>query len=93
MDKIKEGILYLALHNQLKNRYGYDIISKKELFARLGRGYQIPRSCKYLVIKELLQKEMLEKIGSGQKASYKIKDINIDIEKDIKKLYRLAGIY
>lgn len=90
MKEIKEGILYIALHNQLLNAYGESIIHRKELMARLGRGYQIPRAMKCLVIKELIEKNMIQKINRDE---YEILKVVIDLEKDEKKLYKLAGIY
>jgi hypothetical protein len=91
MESLKLGILYLGLHNQLLKKFGSGaIIKRKEFFCKLGKHGQIPKNIRYLVIKEMEEKKLLELVNRDE---IKILKIDIDIEKDSSKLFQLAGIY
>ncbi len=91
METLKIGLLYLGLHNQLIKKYGAGgIIKRKEFFCKLGKHGQMPKQLRYLVIKEMEEKKLLEKINRDD---IKILSIDINIEEDTGKLYELAGIY
>lgn len=91
MEELKIGILYLGLHNQLLKKFGTGgIIKRKEFFCKLGKHGQIPKQIRYLVIKEMEEKKLLELINRDE---IKILNIDFDIDKDANKLYELAGIY
>ncbi len=91
MEELKIGILYLGLHNQLLKKFGVGgIIKRKELFCKLGKHGQIPKKIRYLVIKEMEEKDLIEILNRDE---MKILSIDIDLEKDANKLYQSAGIY
>ena len=53
-------ILYLSLHNLLKNRYGVNrVISVKEMFCELGKHFLVKRNLRYFVIKEMVEMNLL----------------------------------
>lgn len=85
------NILYLALHNQLKKKYGiHGTISRKEFFIKLGKHHQITKHMGYLVIKEMEEMKLIKRLDRD---NIKVLEIELDIEKDASKLYELAGIY
>ena len=91
MEILKIGILYLGLHNQLLKKFGINgIIKRKELFCKLGKHGQIPKQIRYLVIKEMEDKNLLEILNRDD---IRVLEIDIDLEKDANKLYQIAGIY
>jgi len=91
MEKLNIGILYLGLHNQLVRKFGVGgIMKRKEFFCKLGKHGQIPKQIRHLVIKEMEDKKLIEKINRDE---IKILSIDIDLERDANKLYQLAGIY
>jgi len=84
------GLLYLGLHNQLVKKFGVNkIITRKELFCKLGKHSQIPKSLRYLVLKEMEEKQLIKRIDRD---NIKILKIEIDLERDTHKLFELAGI-
>lgn len=91
MNKINRGILYLSLHNQLKKKFGIGrTITRKEFFCKLGKHSQVPKNLRYVVIKEMEEKKLI-KIEDRDNIS--LLKCDIDLEKDINKLYELAGLY
>ena len=91
MKDLKLGILYLGLHNQLVKKYGIEgIIKRKDFFCKLGKHGQIPKQIRYLVIKEMEEKKLLEIVNRDE---IKVLKIDIDLERDANKLYQMAGIY
>ena len=91
MENLKIGILYLGLHNQLLKKFGIGgVIKRKEFFCKLGKHGQIPKQIRYLVIKEMEEKALVEIINRDE---IKILSTDIDLERDANKLYQLAGIY
>lgn len=60
----KTGILYLSLHNQLVKKYGFNtIITRKELFEKLGRHFMVPKEERDAVIIEMCFLELLERVN------------------------------
>jgi len=91
MEELKIGILYLGLHNQLVKKFGVNkIIKRKELLCKLGKHGQIPKPIRFLVIKEMESKKLIEIVNRDE---IKILNCKIDLERDSNKLYQLAGIY
>lgn len=91
-EKLKVGLLYIALHNQLVSKYGVNtIITNKVLFCKLGRDYHLPRSLRPYIIKEMIKSNLLEKISRD---SIKILNCNLNIEReeDRHKLFRILNI-
>ena len=88
-EKLKIGLLYLALHNQLKKKYGVNtIITRKELFCKLGKHSQVPKSLRHYIIDEMVTKNILEKVNRDE---LKILPCEIDIEKEPQKLYKFLN--
>ena len=88
--KIKIGILYLGLHNQLEKKFGENaLISRKELFTKLGRHSQIPKKLRPVVINEMEKKKLLKKVNRDYVQLIKL---DIDIEKESNKLNEIAGL-
>ena len=89
--KLNIGILYLGLHNQLEKKYGANsTISIKEFFIKIGKHGQIPKSLRPVVLKEMQEKNLIERINRD---TLRIIPIDIDIEKDTTKFYKMVGIY
>lgn len=87
--EIKRGILYISLHNQLIKKFGVNrTINKKEVYAKLGRHYMIPKNLRELTIKEMEEKGLI-KINNQQ--SITILPCKIDID-NAKEIYKLAGL-
>lgn len=91
-EKLKIGLLYLALHNQLVKKYGVNtVITNKELFTKLGKHAQLPKSLRPYIIKEMEKVNLIEK---SNRDSIKILNCDIDIEKeeDRHKLFNILNI-
>lgn len=91
MEKLKTGLLYVSLHNQLKLKAGVTrCVSRKMFFEKLGRHFLIPKKLKPIVIKEM---EALHLVKIEQSGEIRILDCDIDMDKDVSKLYQICGIY
>jgi hypothetical protein len=91
-EKLKIGLLYIALHNQLVNKYGVNtVITNKLLFCKLGRDYHLPRSLRPYIINEMVKSNLIDKVSRD---SIKILpcDLNIEKEEDRHKLFRILNI-
>lgn len=89
-EKLKIGILYLGLHNQLVKKYGVNtIITRKELFCKLGRHAQLPKSLRHYVVDEMEKVNLIEKVNRD---NIKILKSDIDIEKEQNKLYNMINL-
>jgi hypothetical protein len=85
------GLLYLSLHNQLRKKIGLEgTITRKILFEKLGRHYLIPKNLRDVVIEEMKQRKMLKEVEKGK---FKLIGGCLDIEKDVSKIYKMAGLY
>jgi len=90
MAKLSIGLLYLGLHNQLTKKVGLDgIMSRKEFFIKIGRHSQIPKVLRPIVLKEMIDRELIEIINRDK---IKILPLDINIEENCNELYKLAGI-
>lgn len=90
VNKLSIGILYLGLHNQLTKKYGVGgLFSRKEIFCKLGKHYIIPKQLRCIVIKEMIEKKLIKK---HDRDKFKVLNYDVDIEKDIDSIYKLAGI-
>lgn len=87
---LKIGILYLSFHNSLKKVYGVNrVVTKKELTAKLGRQYLVPKRLRLHAIKELVKMNLLKELG---KEEYKILDYELNIEEDANKFLKAMKI-
>ncbi len=89
--KLRFGLLYLSLHNQLLKKVGVNqVITRKEFFCILGKHFLIPKSVRPVVIKEMEERELIHR---ENKESIKVLKCDINIENDINTLYKKAGLY
>lgn len=89
MEKLKIGLLYLGLHNQLVKKYGVNkTITRKEFFCKLGKHYMIPKDLRHYIVKEMEKASLIERLNRDE---IKILHCDIDIEKDQDKLYKILG--
>jgi len=91
MSKLKRGLLYLSLHNQLKKTRGVgNLISRKDFFTILGKHFLIPKNIRIVVIKEMQEMELVEQ---QDRDNIKVLECDIDIERDASKLYEMARLF
>jgi len=89
--KLNIGILYLGLHNQLIKKFGANCtLTRKQFFCKLGKHGQIPKNLRPIVIKEMSEKGLIERVDRD---NLKVLECKIDLEKDTNKLYELAGCF
>ena len=89
--KLGVGLLYISLHNLLKKRHGINrTISRKELFCELGKHFLIPKNLKEIIIIELIQMKLLQKVDRN---NLELLECEFDLETDANKLYQLAGLF
>lgn len=90
MDSLKIGLLYLSLHNQLsKNADRNKILSRKEFFCIIGKHFLIPKSLRYLIIKEMVVKKLIKEENNN----IRILNTDLDLKKDTNKIYRMEGLF
>lgn len=76
--RLKFGLLYLSLHNQLVKKVGINrTITRKEFFCILGKHFLIPKSVKPLVIKEMEARKLIIK---ENKEEIKVLKCNVNLE-------------
>jgi len=91
MEKIKEGILYLSLHNLLRKKFGINTtITKKELFCELGKHFLVPKPLRSIVIIEMEKRKLLKEVD---RRNVEILVCEIDLEKDQNKFYEQMGLF
>jgi hypothetical protein len=84
--KLKIGLLYLSLHNQLVRKVGFDrIISRKDFFCIIGKHFLIPKNVKPIIIKEM---EELDLIKRENKESIKVLKSDINFLEDAHDFYQ-----
>ena len=89
-EKLKIGLLYLGLHNQLKKKYGENsVIARKELFCKLGKHSQLPKGLRHYIINEMCKKGLLEVINRDE---VKLLPFEIEIEKEPNKIYSFLDL-
>lgn len=89
--KLKIGLLYLGLHNQLIKKYGAGtIITRKEFFEKIGRHYMLPKNLRPLITKEMEKAELIRVVNRD---NLEILHTDIDIEKDSNKIYSILKMF
>lgn len=84
MKQTKEWkVIYLCVHNRLRERSQKGFIMRKEVRAILGKTYHIPKRLHEPVIKELKDMELLETINPRE----------LKVMKEPIKLYHTSKIY
>jgi len=90
MEKLKIGLLYLSLHNQLIKKFGANnLISRKEFLEKIGRHFLLPKTLRPIIIIEMSERKLIKRIDRD---NIKILECEIDLERDVSKLYQMAGI-
>jgi len=90
MASLKIGLLYLSLHNQLNKNSGRDkLISRKEFFCIIGKHFLIPKSLRYLVIKEMIDRNLIKEENN----KFKILNTDLSLEEDTNKIYQMGGLF
>lgn len=91
MEKLKIGLLYLSLHNQLKKKVGVGhIITIKNFYEILGRHFLIPKNLRIIMVYEMVEMELVVREGADY---LKILSCDIDMERDVNKFYRKIGLF
>lgn len=91
MEKLKIGLLYLSLHNQLIKRVGINrIINRKDFFCIIGKHFLIPKNLRYLIIKEMEYRKLINQITNDE---IHILEYEFNLEKDANKFYQMVGLY
>lgn len=89
-ERLKIGLLYLGLHNQLVKKFGYGVrIRRKEIIEKLGRHYMIPKYLRPHIIKEMSKNGLIIIVNRDE---IELVELDIDIENDYQKVYSLVGI-
>jgi len=88
--KKSTDVLYLSLHNHLKKKFGYKLISKKDFFALLGRHFLIPKPLRIVVLKEMEQRKYIEMID---KENLRVAGTVINIEDSAREFYQKMGFF
>lgn len=89
--KLKRGILYISLHNQLIRMFGVNrIVEKKAIEEKLGRHFLVPKSIRAITIIELEEKGLIKIESSNQ---IRILPCDLDLKEDANKIYELAGLF
>lgn len=91
MRHLDKGLLYLSLHNLLLKKVGsFRRITTRDFFCILGKHYLVPKSMRPLIIKEMIKRDLIIKVD---KYTLEVLPCDINLEKDINKLYEEAGLY
>ena len=89
--RLKIGLLYLGLHNQLVKKYGTGaVITRKEFFEKIGRHYMLPKNLRPLIMKEMENAELIEIVNRD---NLKLMLSDIDIEKDSNLIYSCLKMF
>jgi len=71
-------ILYLSFHNNLQKVHGCNsIVSRKDIFTKLGRQFLVPKQLRECALKELEEMGLMERIDRD-----KVKLLNCDLDLD-----------
>lgn len=89
-ERLKIGLLYLALHNVLLKKYKVNsIIQRKEILRQIGIHAHATHGLRDYVIQEMVKKRLLEKVNRDE---LKILPCEINIEEEPNKLYAFLDL-
>ncbi len=86
---MKVPLIYLCIHERLKEKFHFEIFSNKELLWMLGKVYHIKRKFHYPILKELETFGLINRTSKNQIILMKNK---IDLN-NTSKIYRSVGLY
>jgi hypothetical protein len=88
-EKLKVGLLYLALYNFLSKKYKVNsIVKRKEIISQIGIHAHCTLGLRDYVIKEMITKGLLEKVNRDE---LKILPYEINIEEEQNKLFKFLN--
>ena len=87
-------ILYLCIHKRLWNRTNPTrILDKKEFNDMMGRVYHLPKKLWILVMKEMIEMDMIQDLGVKKESKIKVRPLFIDPEEKANKFYQKLGVF
>jgi len=91
MEKLKIGLLYISLHNQLVKKVGINrSMSRKDFFCIIGKHFLIPKNIRIVIIEEMKERGLIKE-ESNKDITVLQGDINL--EEDSNKIYKMAGLF
>jgi hypothetical protein len=84
------GILYLAFHNSLRKVHCNRIVTKEELFEKLGRHSLVPRCLREVAIRELIDMNLIKQ---EDKNLFRILEYELNIEEDANKFLEKIHLF
>ena len=92
--ELEIGILYLCIHNKLCEKTSFSrIYPKKEFFRMLGETFHVPKKMRVVVLKEMVNKGLVQDLGNKRNNNIKVEKIEIDLDRDSNKFYEWLGLY
>jgi len=93
MEKEK-GILYLVIHKKMEERVNMSrIYPKKDFFRMLGETFHVPKNMRIVVMKEMINKNLIEDLGTRRNNNLKVLKTDICINKDVSKICQHVGMF
>jgi len=93
MEKEK-GILYLVIHKKMEERVNMSrIYPKKDFFRMLGETFHVPKNMRIVVMKEMINKNLIEDLGTRRNNNLKVLKTDICIDKDVSKICQHVGMF
>lgn len=86
---MKAPIIYLCIHERLKEKFRFEAFSNKELLLLLGKVYHIKKKYHYSILQELENFNLISKVSRNQMVLIKSK---VDLD-DTSKIYQGVGLY
>ncbi len=86
---MKVPIVYLCIHERLKEKFRFQTFSSKELLWILGKVYHIKKKFHYPILKELQNFNLIDRINRNEIVLLKS---NVDIN-NTSKIYKSVGLY
>jgi hypothetical protein len=89
-EELNIGILYLAFHNSLRKVHSTRVVTKEELFEKLGRHSLVPKCLREVAIRELIEMGLLKR---EDKNMYRILEYELNIEEDANKFLERIHLF
>jgi len=91
---MEKPILYCCIHKRLIQKVdGDNIMSKQEFKKLLGQIYGIPQSLKVIVLKEMVNLNMVEDLGTGRSNNIRILPLQFDPEENLSIIYAKVSLF
>ena len=86
---MKVPLIYLCIHQRLKEKFRFQTFSNKELLWILGKVYHIKKIYHYPILKELEDFDLINRVNRNEIILLKS---NVDLN-NTSKIYRSVGVY